>query len=145
MTSSSPSIFGMSSYKKFEIRKRNPDPKSAAVLVIDIQNYFDSMARPILPALNSTIDLCRRSSLPLFFTRHSHNSPADFSMLSEWWNGDLILDGTPESQLIPDLHRVDADSVIQKNTYSAFRGITIYYSAISTKVNFFVYPLHSKL
>ncbi|KAK6141233.1 hypothetical protein DH2020_025030 [Rehmannia glutinosa] len=112
----------MSSYKKFEIRKRDPDPKSAALLVIDIQNHFGSMARPILPALNATIDLCRRASLPVFFTRHCHKSPDDYSMLYEWWNGDIILDGTLESQLIPDLHRTEADSVILKNTYSAFRG-----------------------
>ncbi|KAL2252210.1 nicotinamidase 2-like [Sesamum indicum] len=112
----------MSSYKKFEIRKRDPDPKSAALLVIDIQNYFHSMARPILPSLNATIDLCRRSSMPVFFTRHCHKSPADYSMLSEWWNGDLIHDGTPESQLISDLHRTEADLVVEKNTYSAFRG-----------------------
>ncbi|GFP84873.1 nicotinamidase 2 [Phtheirospermum japonicum] len=112
----------MSSYKKFEIRKRDPDPKSAALLVIDMQNHFDSMARPILPALNTTIDLCRRASMPVFFTRHRHKPPADDSMLYEWWNGDIILDGTSESQLIADLHRTEADSVILKDTYSAFRG-----------------------
>ncbi|PIN11862.1 Pyrazinamidase/nicotinamidase PNC1 [Handroanthus impetiginosus] len=112
----------MSSYEKFEIRKRSPDPKSAALLVIDVQNYFHSMAGPILAALNATIDLCRRSSMPVFFTRHCHRSPADYSMLYEWWNGDLILDGTPDSQLISDLHRTEDDPVVLKNTYSAFRG-----------------------
>ncbi|KAL7142390.1 hypothetical protein ABFS83_08G120000 [Erythranthe nasuta] len=111
----------MNSYKKFEIRKRDPDPKSVGLLVIDIQNHFQSIARPILPALNSTIDLCRRSSVPVLFTRHCHKSPADYSMLYEWWSGEIIIDGTPDSQLIPDLHRSDSDSVILKNTYSAFR------------------------
>ncbi|KAL0311155.1 UNVERIFIED_CONTAM: Nicotinamidase 2 [Sesamum angustifolium] len=118
-------IFDMSSYKKFEIRKRDPDPKSAALLVIDIQNYFHSMARPILPSINATIDLCRRSSMPVFFTRHCHKSPADSSMLYEWWNGDLIHDGTPESQLVSDLHRTEADLIVEKNTYSAFRAVLI--------------------
>ncbi|KAL3624619.1 Nicotinamidase 2 [Castilleja foliolosa] len=112
----------MSSYKKFETRKRDPDPKSAALLVIDIQNYFDSMARPILQSLNTTIDLCRRASMPVFFTRHCHKSPADDSMLYEWWDGDIIHDGTSESKLIADFHRTETDSVILKDTYSAFRG-----------------------
>ncbi|KAL8511419.1 hypothetical protein ACS0TY_017995 [Phlomoides rotata] len=111
-----------SSYEKFEIRKRDPDPKSAALLVIDIQNHFSPMARLILPALNSTIDLCRRSSVPIFFTRHCHTYPAASSMLDEWWGGNLIFDGTPDSQLIPDLHRTDSDPIIIKDTYSAFAG-----------------------
>ncbi|KAG8364475.1 hypothetical protein BUALT_Bualt18G0001200 [Buddleja alternifolia] len=116
-------IFQMASYKKFEIRKKDPDPKSVALLVIDVQNYFHSMAHPILPALNATIGLCRRSSVPVFFTRHCHKSPADYGMLYEWWNGDLVLDGTTESQLISDLDRTAADPpVVVKNTYSAFRG-----------------------
>ncbi|KAL6561213.1 Nicotinamidase 2 [Orobanche minor] len=115
----------MASYKKFEIRKRDPAPKSAALLVIDMQNYFDSMARPILPAINTTIELCRRTSIPVFFTRQRHKSPNDDSMLYEWWNGDIILDGTLESQLIPDLNRTEADSVILKDTYSAFRGTSL--------------------
>ncbi|CAA0837038.1 Nicotinamidase 2 [Striga hermonthica] len=109
-----------SSYEKFETRRRNPDPRSAALLVIDIQNYFDSVARPILSTLNATIDLCRRTSVPILFTRHRHKPPADESTLFEWWDGDLIFDGTLESQLIPDLHREEADPLILKDTYSAF-------------------------
>ncbi|KAL2482220.1 Nicotinamidase 2 [Forsythia ovata] len=115
----------MASYKKFEIRNRNPDPNTAVLLVIDMQNYFYSMARPILPSINATIDICRRASVPVFFTRHCHKSPADYGMLYEWWNGDLIMDGTAESQLIPELDRRTGDSVLEKNTYSAFRGTNL--------------------
>ncbi|CAN0888275.1 Nicotinamidase 2 [Linum grandiflorum] len=46
-------------------------------------------------------------------------------MLEEWWDGDLILDGTPESQLMPqiaDLAAAGAGEIIEKNTYSAFAG-----------------------
>lgn len=88
-----------------------------------MQNYFSSMATPILPNLNTTISLCRRASIPVIFTRHRHKSPADYGMLDEWWSGDLILDGTPESELIPALDRKgDVDAVVEKNTYSAFRN-----------------------
>ncbi|XAR69531.1 hypothetical protein NMG60_11001157 [Bertholletia excelsa] len=111
-----------SSFRKFEIRKRNPDPKSSVLLVIDMQNYFLSIAKPILPAIRTTIDLCRRSSIPVIFTRHNHKSLSDAGMLGEWWNNDLIMDGTPEAELIPELAPEDGKEVVEKNTYSAFRG-----------------------
>ncbi|XP_016460046.1 nicotinamidase 2 [Nicotiana tabacum] len=109
-----------SSYRKYETRKRNPDPKSAVLLVIDMQNYFYSMAKPILPAINTTIDLCRQASVPVIFTRHRHKSPDDYGMLYEWWNGDIIKDGTVEAELIPELDRRESDLVVEKHTYSAF-------------------------
>lgn len=111
-----------SSYQKYDIRKRSPDPKACALLVIDVQNYFSSMASPILPNLLATIRLCRRSSIPVIFTRHCHKSAADHAnMLFEWWDGDLILDGTPAAELIPQLDRLPSDPVIEKSTYSGFR------------------------
>ncbi|KAF7842546.1 nicotinamidase 2-like [Senna tora] len=115
------SLAKSSPYTKYETRKRNPDPKSCALLVIDMQNYFSSMAEPILPNLSTTIRFCRLASIPVIFTRHCHKSPSDYGMLGEWWNGDLILDGTPEAELIPALDRKpEEDMVVEKNTYSAF-------------------------
>ncbi|KAL6970126.1 Nicotinamidase 2 [Sarracenia purpurea var. burkii] len=111
-----------SSYKKFEIRERNPNPKTSVLLVIDMQNYFSSTAKPILPAINTTIDLCRSSSIPVIFTRHRHKSPADYGMLGEWWNNDLVIDGSSEAELLPELGRQPGDEVVEKSTYSAFMG-----------------------
>ncbi|CBI29053.3 unnamed protein product, partial [Vitis vinifera] len=71
------------SYKEYDIRKRNPNPKNSVLLVIDMQNYFSSIAKPIIPAITTTIALCRRASIPVIFTRHSHKSPADHAMLGE--------------------------------------------------------------
>ncbi|XP_030547592.1 nicotinamidase 2-like [Rhodamnia argentea] len=112
-----------SSYTKYNIRTRKPDPKSCALLVIDVQNHFASMADPILPALNATIRLCRRASIPVLFTRHCDADPSDYPMLAEWWGHDTrILDGTGEAELMPGLDRGDGDPVVRKHTYSAFRG-----------------------
>ena len=111
----------MGSYKKYEKRERNPNPKTSALLVIDVQNYFSSMAHPILPNLLQTIQLCRRASIPVIFTRHSHTG-RDGGMLAEWWIGDLIMDGTAEAKLMPELERLPEDMVVGKNTYSAFRN-----------------------
>ncbi|XP_018830122.1 nicotinamidase 2-like [Juglans regia] len=113
------------SYQKYEIRRRNPDPKISALLVIDVQNYFSAMAQPILPNLLSTIHLCRRASIPVYFTRHSHNSSEDHGMLEEWRNGDLIIDGTLEAELMEELDRRPGDVVVEKNTYSAFRDTNL--------------------
>ncbi|XP_058728326.1 nicotinamidase 2 [Vicia villosa] len=109
------------SSSSYEIRKRNPNPKSCALLVIDMQNYFSSMASPILSNLNTTITLCRRASIPVIFTRHSHKSPSDHGMLHEWWSGDLIIDGTVEADLMTSLNRKGDEMVVEKSTYSAFR------------------------
>ncbi|WOL09814.1 nicotinamidase 2-like [Canna indica] len=110
------------SYSKYEIRWRNPNPASAALLVIDMQLHFASIAAPILSALRCTVSLCRASGIPVFFTRHRHRSPDDYGMLGEWWPGDLILDGTPDAELLPDIGRLFGDRVLEKNTYSAFAG-----------------------
>ena len=110
-------------YKKYETRSRNPDPKTSLLLVIDVQNYFSSMVNPILPQLLTTIDLCRRSSIPVLFTRHNHKSPSDYGMLGEWWDNDLVLDGTVEAELMPDIRRLAGhNEVVEKNTYSAFEN-----------------------
>ncbi|OMO60099.1 Isochorismatase-like protein [Corchorus capsularis] len=112
-----------SAYKKYEIRKRDPNPKTAALLVIDMQNEFLPMAKPILDEVITTINLCRRASIPVFFTRHCHKSPEDHSMLGEWWNGNLIFDGTYESKLIHEIVPLTkAGEVVEKNTYSAFQN-----------------------
>lgn len=123
MASMTPKSVIGSSYRSFETRRRDPNPKTAVLLVIDVQNYFSSMAGPILPALNTTINLCRGASIPVIFTRHCHKSPADHGMLGEWWNGDLVYDGTFESELMPGLGlRKGEDEVVEKCTYSAFYG-----------------------
>nr|GMD18105.1 nicotinamidase 2-like [Ipomoea batatas] len=53
----------------------------------------------------------------------SHKSPDDYGMLYEWWDGDLIIDGTVEAELIPQLGPTDSDLVVEKTTYSAFTGV----------------------
>ncbi|MBA0859514.1 hypothetical protein Goshw_007606 [Gossypium schwendimanii] len=124
-----------SSYKKYEIRKRDPNPKTTALLVIDMQNYFASMAKPILSNAITTINLCREASIPIFFTRHCHKSPADYGMLGEWWDNDLIFDGTVDSELIPEIGRHSKpDEVVEKNTYSAFENTRLHEMLMEKKV-----------
>ncbi|KAK9691420.1 hypothetical protein RND81_09G195700 [Saponaria officinalis] len=114
-----------SSYRKYEIRKRLPDPKTSALLVIDMQNYFAPMATPILSAIKTTINLCQSAGIPVIFTRHRHKAGDDGGVLGEWWDGDLIIDGTAESELIPEVFSAANTrkvEVVEKETYSAFRN-----------------------
>ncbi|KAK4259788.1 hypothetical protein QN277_006083 [Acacia crassicarpa] len=107
-------------YNTYEIRKRNPDPKSCALLVIDMQNSYTFTAEPILSNLSTTIHLCRNASIPVIFTRHCHKSPADYGMFAEWWDEHILLDGTEEAELMPALDRKPEDMVVEKSTYGAF-------------------------
>ncbi|KAK1380509.1 Isochorismatase domain-containing protein [Heracleum sosnowskyi] len=112
-----------SSYRRFETRIKDPNPEKSVLLVIDMQNYFSSIAGAIIPSITKTIDLCRRASIPVIFTRHSHDPAVQSrNMLAEWWNNDLIIDGTPEAEIMPEVGRRDGDMVVGKDTYSAFRG-----------------------
>ncbi|KAG9159540.1 hypothetical protein Leryth_026133 [Lithospermum erythrorhizon] len=111
-----------SSSKKFETRKRDPDPRSSVLLVIDMQNHFYSIAKTMLPEIKTTIELCRKASIPIIYTRHCHKSPSDHGMLHEWWDGDLIFDGTTQAEIMLDVARQDYDLVVEKNTYNAFLG-----------------------
>ncbi|WOH13173.1 hypothetical protein DCAR_0832682 [Daucus carota subsp. sativus] len=123
MSVSKTSKSSISSYKKFETRFRDPNPDTSVLLVIDMQNHFSAIAGPILPSITTTIDLCRRASIPVIFTRHSHDPAArSRNMLAEWWIDDLIFDGTPEAEIMPEVGRRDGETVVGKDTYSAFRG-----------------------
>ncbi|XP_071720272.1 nicotinamidase 2-like [Rutidosis leptorrhynchoides] len=114
-----------SSYKKYQIRTRDPNPKTSALLVIDMQNHFSSIAKPIIPSITSTIQTCRQASIPIIFTRHCHKSLSDHGMLGEWWANDLIIDGTHESKLMNEIGRKEDELVIEKNTYSGFKGTAL--------------------
>ncbi|KAJ4953625.1 hypothetical protein NE237_030457 [Protea cynaroides] len=65
------------------------------------------MVIPILQTINTTIDLYRNLSIPIIFTR-------------EFWNDNLIINGTPEVELMPELNCKNGDKVLEKNTYGAF-------------------------
>ena len=112
-------------YTKYETRRRNPNPKSCVLLVIDVQNHFSSIATPIISNLNTTISLCRRASIPVIFTRHCHKPGEHRNMLEEWWPGDLIMDGAWDSYLMESLEREEGDVVVEKNTYR-YPSISIY-------------------
>ena len=96
-----------------------PETGRTSILLIDLQEYFRGIINPILGNLTKIIDMARQLQIPLFFTQHGHEPGADTGVLGQWW-ADLIMKGSEEARLLPELEVGPEDNVIQKNTYSAF-------------------------
>ena len=105
---------------QYNIRHACPEPGRCALLVIDMQRYFFSIATPILGNVLSIIEACRSKGIRIIFTRHGHRDVSeDGGMLAEWW-GDQIDHGSKDWDLIEALKASDADIIIDKNRYSVF-------------------------
>jgi isochorismate hydrolase len=99
-----------------------------------MQQYFLSIAAPILGNVLSVIEACRSVDIRTIFTRHGHkNISEDGGMLAAWW-GDLIRYGSKDWELINALKPSDTDGVIDKNRYSVFHGTGLDESLRSRKI-----------
>jgi len=103
-------------------RKVEVHPKHAALLAIDLQNYFHRIVQPILKNLLKVIQSCRQKDIPIIFTQHGHTDPpADGGVLGQWW-GELILHGTMDWKFLPEIKMESKDTILPKKRYSAFYG-----------------------
>lgn len=109
-------------------RTREPDRNHSALLVVDMQRYFlepgasgfTPGAPPILDNIRQLIGRFRDRGLPVIYSRHMHRDlEIDGGMMVEWW-GDHIMEGTPESEIHPDIAPKPNDKVVSKHRYSAF-------------------------
>ncbi|RLM65520.1 nicotinamidase 2-like [Panicum miliaceum] len=117
-------------YMVYETRRRDPDPRRAALLVIDVQGHFASLAAPIMPAIASTVSLCRAAGMPVVHTRHVDPVPRG-RPLGEWWPSDRIDAGTPAAELLPGAGRAEGDLVTTAR--DAFvMGFRVFFSADAT-------------
>lgn len=120
---------------QYNIRHAYPKPGRCTLFVIDMQQYFLSIATPILGNVLSIIDACRSKGIRIIFTRHGHrNVLEDGGMLAEWW-GDQIDYGSKDWELIQSLKPSDADGIIDKNRYSAFHGTGLDENLKSKKID----------
>ena len=106
--------------RNYNVRQAWPVAEKAALLVIDVQEYFRTMVEPIVENLLALVEIGRGKGVKIFFTRHGHSNPdKDGGMLGKWW-GDLIEYGSPEWELLGELNPSEKEPVIDKNRYSAF-------------------------
>jgi nicotinamidase-related amidase len=101
---------------------------ASVLLVIDMQWFFLDAASPtftcggvaILPAVKRLIDAFRRAGRPVIFTRHVHHpGNLDSGIMGWWWEG-KCLEGSPESEIHPELAPLPGEKVVFKHRYSAF-------------------------
>jgi ureidoacrylate peracid hydrolase len=104
------------------------EPRKAALLVIDMQRFFldtDSSgftcsAPAILPTVKRVVEAFRAAHRPVVYTRHVHHPDGlDAGIMGWWWQG-MCVDGTPESEIHPDLAPLPGEKVVLKHRYSAF-------------------------
>ena len=106
--------------KDYAFRQAWPTVEKSALLIIDMQIFFEKLSEPITGNIVSLIDACRARNVKIFFTRHGHREPQkDGGMLGEWCN-DLIHYGSAEWELIHELTVFPHDTIIDKNRYSTF-------------------------
>jgi len=106
--------------KPYRERTATVDPEHAALLVIDIQNFFGRIVRPILKNLLKVIETCRQKDVPVVFTQHGHTDPqSDGGVLGQWW-GEVILQGTMDWKFLPEIKIESKDKIVPKKRYSAF-------------------------
>ncbi len=117
----------------YNIREAKPTPAKCALLVIDMQQYFQSIASPIIGNVLSIVEACRLRYMRIIFTRHGHSDISkDGGMLYQWW-GDCIEYGSKDWELIKAIQPGKYDAVLDKNRYNAFHGTTLDESLRSIK------------
>jgi isochorismate hydrolase len=105
--------------RQFNTHNWTPEQGRTVVLLIDLQEYFRGIISPILDNIVRLISVTREKNIPLVFTQHGHDPRSDHGMLGQWWT-DLIIEGSDDARLIPELKVRKEDHIILKNTYSAF-------------------------
>ena len=104
------------------------EPATAALLVIDMQEFFLDPASPsftcgglaILPNIRLLIDEFRLAGRPVIYTRHVHHPDhIDSGIMGWWWKG-MCVEGTPESEVHHDIAPLPSEKVVVKHRYSAF-------------------------
>jgi len=104
------------------------DADHSALLVIDMQKFFLNPQSPsftcggiaILPEVSRLIATFRKTNRPVIYTRHVHHPDhLDSGIMAWWWKG-MCIEGSPESEIHPDLAPLPGEKTIFKHRYSAF-------------------------
>jgi nicotinamidase-related amidase len=101
---------------------------ASALLVVDMQQFFLDEASPtftcggvaIIPTVKRLLNAFRKAGRPVIFSRHVHHpGDLDVGIMGWWWEG-KCLEGSPESEVHPELAPLPGEKVIFKHRYSAF-------------------------
>jgi len=122
----------LASVSEFRLRHENIrfHPERAALLVLDMQDYFlraDShafipSAPAILPGLQSLIKVFNAYERPVIYTRHV-NTPEDAVLMAKWWH-ELVRPDAAGSKIAAGLD-VSRGKIVRKSQYDAFHGTSL--------------------
>jgi nicotinamidase-related amidase len=102
--------------------------RKSALIVTDMQTFFLDPQSPtftcgglaVLPGIKRLIDAYRAQNLPVIFTRHVHHPDhLDSGIMGWWWEG-MCIEGSPESEVHPQIAPLPKEKQILKHRYSAF-------------------------
>lgn len=111
------------------------DPKKTALLVVDMQNDFvasgapleTAMGKDILPRLKKVLEFSRSKEISVIYTAHVHREDgSDMGLYGEIYppvaERACLIDGTPGTEIYPEVAPLENEIVIKKHRYSAFFG-----------------------
>ena len=113
---------------KYNTHRLKLDSRRAALLVIDMQNFFLKPKSPtyteggtaILPTVKSLIGAFRKSGRPVIYTTHVHAADASDAGIMKWWWEGMCVEGTEEAGIHPLIAPLPKEKVVKKHRYSAF-------------------------
>jgi nicotinamidase-related amidase len=99
-----------------------------ALMVVDMQVFFCVPRAPayldavpaILPNIKKLIHQFRQWNRPVIYTRHVHRQDGSDAGIMKWWWQDMCVEGSPESEIHPELTPLSGELVVSKHRYSAF-------------------------
>ncbi len=112
----------------FNVHRMELAAERSALLVIDMQRFFLEPEQPgftcggpaVLPTVKRVISSFRRAKRPVIFTKHVHHPAGiDAGIMGWWWEG-MCVEGSPESEIHPELAPLPNEKVVTKHRYSAF-------------------------
>lgn len=97
-------------------------------MVVDMQNFFLTPGMPtftegglaILGNIRRLLEAFRKAGKPVIFTRHVHDASCSDAGIMEWWWKGMCIDGTPDSEVYPEIAPLPGEKIISKHRYSAF-------------------------
>ncbi|TNJ61567.1 isochorismatase [Paenibacillus hemerocallicola] len=105
-----------------------PDPKRAVLLIHDMQQYFldpftagESPVVELIENIRLLYNRCSELGIPVVYTAQpGGQTPEQRALLQDFW-GPGINDGPYQKQIVSELTPANADIVLTKWRYSAFR------------------------
>lgn len=115
---------------EYQIERRVAvDPKTTALIVVDMQNDFVkaggalvvAQAKETIPAIRRLLTLARRGGAAVFYTQDTHD-PGDMEF--PIW-GEHVLRGSRGWQIVDELAPQPGERMIQKSRYDGFFGTSL--------------------